>query len=147
MRKRLHRGFLIVDDMMGGEFKAYRNSVFFHSDIPTYTATSASQIDTIIDEAGEFGEFTVEQFDEITGTSEQKQDELAIACYNVMATHGIAVYYDIVVRMVQDRYTELQTTEGKVLSVLNRRTDLFVKQEVGVYWLTGKSEGTTYPEM
>ncbi len=146
-RKRLHNRFLIVDDMMGGEFRAYRNMSFYHSNIVTYTATYASQMDTIIDEAGEYGEFTLEQFDELAGTSEPEQDELATACYNVMAAHGIAVYYDITTRMVQDRFPELQATESRVLFVLSRRTVLFEKHDVGVYWLAGKPEGKTYPEM
>ena len=147
MRKRRYNRFLIVDDMMGGEFRAFRSREFYFGGIVTYTATSASQMDTIIDEAGEYGEITLEQFDELVGPSESEQGELATACYNVMAAHGIAVYYDIVTRMVQDRYSELQATESKVLFVLNKRTDLFEKHDVGVYWLAGKPEGKTYPEM
>ncbi len=68
MRKRLHRGFLIVDDMMGGEFRAYRSIGFYTLDVPTFTEPHTSQMDTVIDEAGEYGEFTLEQFDEVTGT-------------------------------------------------------------------------------
>ncbi len=147
MRKRLHKGFLIVDDMMGGEFEAYRSKEYYYGGIITYTAIYASDMDTIIDEAGEYGEFTLEQFDELANPNESGDNELATACYNVMATHGIAVYYDITTRMVQDRFPELQATESRVLFVLSRRTVLFEKHDVGVYWLAGKPEGKTYPEM
>ncbi len=68
MRKRLHKGFLVVDDMMGGMFRAYRSMSYYVTNVPTFTEPHASQMDTVIDEAGEYGEFTLEQFDEVTGT-------------------------------------------------------------------------------
>lgn len=76
-----------------------------------------------------------------------KSDKLARACYNALATHGIAVHYTILTKMVQSQHAELITTDSKVLAILNWRRDVFRKVDIGVYFLASKSEGRTYPEL
>lgn len=74
--------------------------------------------------------------------------ELAIACYNALANHGIAVHYTILGKMVR-RYYKPEITDQQVLSCLSRYKDLFRRLEdyPGSYFLAGKKEGQTYPEI
>ncbi len=76
-----------------------------------------------------------------------KSDKLARACYNALATHGIAVHYTILTAMVQRDHPELKTTERRVLTCMSWNTKLFMKKDTGVYFLASKSEGRTYPEI
>ena len=94
---------------------------------------------------GEAGRMIRELQAERTYRRRVKSDRLARACYNALAAHGIAVHYTILTLMVQRDYPELKTTERKVLACLSWRTDLFKKEDIGVYFLAGKSEGRTYP--
>ncbi len=76
-----------------------------------------------------------------------KSNPLARACYNALASHGIAVHYSILTSMVISQHLELRATDNKVLAILNWRRDLFKKVDVGVYFLASKSEGKSYPQI
>lgn len=76
-----------------------------------------------------------------------KSNALALACHNALATHGRAVHYTILTKMVQNQHPELRTTDSKVLAILSWRRDIFRKVDTGVYFLANKSEGRTYPEL
>jgi len=76
-----------------------------------------------------------------------KSNALMRACYNSLATHGEALHYEILTRMVQDRHPELKATANSVLAILSMRRDAFRKVDTGVYFLASKSEGRTYPEI
>lgn len=74
--------------------------------------------------------------------------ELARACYNALAGHGIGVHYTILGKMVR-RYYDPEVTDQQVLSCLSRNKDLFRRLEgyPGAYFLEGKAEGRSYEEM
>ncbi|MBA7608346.1 hypothetical protein ES703_15523 [subsurface metagenome] len=81
-------------------------------------------------------------------SGKKPEDKLAIACYNALANHGIAVHYTILGKMVR-RYYKPEITDQQVLSCLSRNKDLFRRLEdyPGAYFLAGKKEGQTYPEI
>ncbi len=99
MRKRLHKGFLIVDAMLGGEFKAYRSLSYYMIDVPTFTAMSAPDIDSRIDEAEWYGDFTLEQFNEVASATDQPlQPDITNEQYQALS--GLGKY--VIVSAVSD---------------------------------------------
>ena len=96
---------------------------------------------------GEAGRMIRELEAERTYRRRVKSNPLARACYNALASHGIAVHYTILTSMVISQRLELKATDSKVLAILNIRRDLFKKVDVGVYFLASKSEGRSYPQI
>lgn len=74
-----------------------------------------------------------------------KQNPLAKAIHNTLASHGEGLYYDIIASIVQRDYPELHATPRRVLTLLQSRRDLFRRITAGTYFLAGKMEGRTYP--
>ena len=96
---------------------------------------------------GEAGRMIRELETERSFRKRVKANALVRACYNALASHGIAVHYTILTSMVISQHLELKTTDSKVLAVLNMRRDIFKKVDTGVYFLASKSEGRSYPEL
>lgn len=69
-RTALYKGFMIIMHpypRMG--MTAYRNPEYYNNGISSYEAVPGADIITMIDDAGDYGEFTQEQFDELAGTT------------------------------------------------------------------------------
>lgn len=60
----LYEGFLIAD-YRDGSVKAYRNREFYAGNTTSYETSSPASIRLMIDEAGDHGDFTAEEYDEI----------------------------------------------------------------------------------
>jgi len=50
-----------------------------------------------------------------------------------LRAHGRPLHYQIITRMVADRYPTLQVTASRVLKILNSKPEMFEKLRAGVY--------------
>ncbi len=60
----MYNGFLITDDSESN-VKAYRNGIYYAGNVTSYEASSPANIGLMIDEAGDQGYFTVEEYNEV----------------------------------------------------------------------------------
>ncbi len=63
----------------------------------------------------------------------QLRKKLRNAVYFELKTHGRALHYSVLAKMVIERYPELGATEDIILSMLKRNTNRFEWVNVGVY--------------
>ena len=60
----MYNGFLITDDSETN-VKAYRNREYYAGNLTSYEAASPANIGLLIDEVGDHGDFTVEEYNEV----------------------------------------------------------------------------------
>lgn len=66
-RTALYKGFMVV--ILPSGMKAYRNPEYFSNGITSYEVPTDTDISNVIDDAGDYGEFTADQFAELAGAT------------------------------------------------------------------------------
>lgn len=83
-RTALYEGFMVVIHpypKLG--MTAYRNPEYYHNGISSYEAVPGADLAIMIDDAGDYGEFTQEQFDELAGsTADIPTIDTCVGCGN-----------------------------------------------------------------
>lgn len=125
-RTALYKGFLVIMHpypKLG--MTAYRNPEYYRNDVSSYEAVPGADISVMIDDAGDYGEFTPEQFEMLAG-----------------ATAAVPVV-DVCIGCGQQFPAEMLLYEGVEPVVFDPRCRIcFIKQAQDIYG----AEGVVLPE-
>ena len=116
-RTAFYKGFLvIINPYPGLGMTAYRNPEYYSNNVSSYVAVPGADIGIMIDEAGDYGEFTQEQFDEIAeGTDRVPIIDVCVGCgmespADLLMYEGVEpVVFDprckiCLIKQIQDRF-------------------------------------------
>lgn len=116
-RTALYKNFMIIIHPYPRRgMTAYRNPEYYHNAIRSYEAVRGADIAVIIDDAGDYGEFTAEQFAELTGsTSDVPTVDTCVGCgqefpADVLSYEGVEpVVFDprcniCLIKQIQDKF-------------------------------------------